>query len=116
MRFKKNFFVLGLVFFGGNVTSGRVLRFFGQHYPALGANPTSHIFGPGILLDTRLPSEPSEPLIGFLAYLEPKLWPKKQKLVNISTPANAKLWCITPILYMATTRMQTELERCSNPL
>jgi len=33
-------------------------------------------------LETRLSSEAVEPLIGFLAYLEPKLWIKNEKLVN----------------------------------
>jgi len=57
-----------------------------------------------------------EPLSGFLAYLEPKSWAKKQKLANISSPSNAKLGWITSILLMAITRQQIELECCSNPL
>jgi len=42
-------------------------------------------------LETRLSSEYLEPLIGFLAYLESKLWHKKQKVVKISAPKNANL-------------------------
>jgi len=37
------------------------------------------IFSLKISLETRLSSESLEPLIGFLAYLEPKLWIKNQK-------------------------------------
>jgi len=40
-------------------------------------------------LETRLSSESLEPLIGFLAYLEPKSWIKKQKLVKNCTLTNA---------------------------
>jgi len=51
---------------------GAILRFFGQIYLALGANPMSQFFGSGFF-GTRLSSEPLEPLTGFLAYLESKL-------------------------------------------
>jgi len=57
-----------------------------------------------------------EPLNGFLAYPEPKLWARKQKLVKISVPTNANLGWITPMFYMAITRQQLELESCSNLL
>jgi len=30
-----------------------------------------------VFLETRLPSESLEPLNGFLAYMEPQLWPHK---------------------------------------
>jgi len=39
------FFVLGLGFCVGDVTSGSALRFFEQLHPALGANPMSQFFG-----------------------------------------------------------------------
>jgi len=41
---------------------------------------------------------------------------KLKKLVKISTPTNANLGYITPILYLAITRQQLELESCSSPL
>jgi len=43
------------------------------------------------VFETRLSHESLEPLTDFLAYLEPKLWHKKQKVVKISTPANSSL-------------------------
>jgi len=55
-------------------------------------------------------------LIGFLAYLEPKLWHKKQKVVKISTSTNANLGWITPMLYMPITRCQNMQESYSSPL
>ena len=69
-----------------------------------------------VCLETRLSSESLEPLVGFLTYLEPKLWPQKQKLVNISSPTKAILGFITPIMYMTITRCQNMLESCSSPL
>jgi len=72
-----------------------LLRFYGQLYPAPGANPMSQ-FLVQVFLETRLSAESLEPLIGFLAYLEPKLWPKIQTLVKICTPTNANLGCIWP--------------------
>jgi len=39
------------------------LRFFGQLYPALGANPMNQFFGSSFFLETRLSSESLEPLI-----------------------------------------------------
>jgi len=57
-----------------------------------------------------------EPLVDFRAHLEPKLWPKSQKLVTMSTRTNANLGCIIPILYVAITRRQNMLEICSSLL
>jgi len=51
-----------------------------------------------------------------LAYLEPKLWAKNQNLVKISAPRSPNLGWITSTFYMAITRQQLELERCSNTL
>jgi len=42
-------------------------------------------------LETRLLFEPLDPLIGFLAYLEPKLWPTNQKLDINSSPTKGNL-------------------------
>jgi len=56
-------------------------------------------------------------LIGFLAYLEPKPWHKKQKLAKMSTPTTANPGYITSrVLYMAITRQHIELETYSSPL
>ena len=52
---------------------GVFLRFHGLRYPSLGANPMHQFFGSSFFLETRILSEALEPLIGFLAYLEPKL-------------------------------------------
>jgi len=52
----------------------------GWVYLALGTNPTDHF------LESRLSSESLEPLIGLLAYLEPKLWLKNQTLVKCLPP------------------------------
>jgi len=95
---------------------GEFLHFFGQNCPALGTNPMNQFFSLKFFLETKLPSESIEPLIGFLAYLEPKLWPKNQKVVKMSTHTNANLGCITPILHMAITHHQNMLESCSSPL
>jgi len=66
----------------GGVTSGGV---FGLIHPALGAN-TMGQFIRSRFLETRRSSESLVPLIGFLTYLEPKLWIKIQKLVKNCTP------------------------------
>ena len=59
---------------------------FDQLYPALGTNPMSQIFRSSFFLETRLSSESLEPLLGFLAYLEPKLWIRTRNLVKNCTP------------------------------
>ena len=109
---EKCFFVLG---FMGVTSQVGVVCFFGHLYPALRANPMSHFFGSSFL-ETRLWSASLEPLIDFLAYLEPKLRAKNQNLAKISAPTNVSLCWITPILYMATTHQQLDLESCWNPL
>jgi len=48
------------------------------------------------LLESRLSSETLEFLIGFLAYLGPKLWLKTQKLVQNSTPQTLTPYYIWP--------------------
>jgi len=72
------------------------LRFFGQIYLALGANPMSHFLA-HVFLESRLSSESSEPLIGFIAYLEPKLWLKIKKMDKNSTATNVDPGYITPM-------------------
>jgi len=69
-----------------------------------------------VFFKSRLLSESLEILIGFLAYLEPKLWLKSHKLVKNYTRTNADPGYIRPILYMAIIRQQIELESYSNPL
>jgi len=62
----------------------------------------SGFYGPGIqnnvlffwlkyFLETRLSSESLDPLIDFLAYLEPKLWPTNKKLDINSNPTKGNL-------------------------
>jgi len=41
--------------------------------------------------ETRLSSESLDPLIGFLAHLEPKLWPTNQKVDINSNPTKGNL-------------------------
>jgi len=94
---------------------GVFLRFYGLLYPALGANPMNQFFGASFF-EARRSSESLEPLISFIAYLEPKLWHKNKRVVKISTTTNANLGLITPILYMAITLRQNMLESCSSPL
>jgi len=66
----------------GDVIMGTCFHPCGQVYLALGANPTCHFFD-SFLLESKLSSKSLEPLIAFIAYLELKLWLKKQKLVKI---------------------------------
>jgi len=47
----------------------------------LGTNPKRHFFAQ-VFFGIQDVIESLEPLIGLLAYLEPKLWLKKQKLVK----------------------------------
>jgi len=67
-----------------------------------------------VFLESTPSSESLEPLMGFgfLSYPEPKLWLKNQKLGKNSTPTNADPGYILPILYMAKTCQQIELESC----
>jgi len=44
-----------------------------------------------VFLETKLPSESLGPLIDFLAYLDPKLWLKNQKLGNNSSSTKGNL-------------------------
>ena len=61
---------------------GTFFRPCGRVYLALGAN-TMGQFLAQIFLESKLSSKSLDPLTGSLAYLEPKLWLKKQKLVKI---------------------------------
>jgi len=59
-------------------------------YLALSAKSMSYFFG-SRFLETRRLSESQKPLIGMLAYLEPKLWLKDQKLDKNSSPTKGNL-------------------------
>ena len=59
----------------GDVIMEACFHLFGQVYLALGANPIGHFLA-HVFLETRLKSTFLGHLIGILAYLEPKLWPK----------------------------------------
>jgi len=48
-------------------------------------------FSAQVLLETRLSYESLEPLIDFVAYLEPKSCHKNQKVVKIYTPRKGNL-------------------------
>jgi len=69
----KNILSFGFDVFWGDVINGVALAFFGRGHLVLGPNPTSH-FWLKCFLDTRLQFLSLEPLIGFLAYLEPQPW------------------------------------------
>ena len=66
----------------GDVTSGGTFAFlvnFTRPWaPIQRANVLAEVF-----LESKISSESLEPLIDFLAYLEPKLWQKKQFLAKI---------------------------------
>ena len=81
-----------------------VLAFLWPTLPGPGGQSNGPTFWPNLFLETRLSYESLEPLIGFLAYLDPNLCLKNQKVVKISTPTTTNLGCKTPCLYMAITR------------
>jgi len=93
----------------GDVTSGGVFKYLADFiWPWA---PTRLFWL--IFLETRRKSTSSEPLIGFSAYLKPKLWLKnpifnknKKLRKRHDLPSRGKLWpAITP--------QQIELESCS---
>jgi len=49
-----------------------------------------------MFFESRLSSELLEPLIGLLAYLEPRLWLKHHKLVKILLPQTLILGILYP--------------------
>ena len=62
---------------------------FSFYWPSLrgpGRQSNESIVSLKFFLETRLSYESLEPLIDFLAYLDKKLYQKKQKVVKISTP------------------------------
>ena len=115
VEIEKKFYVLGLGFFGGDVTGGGVFTFFGLIYEALDANPMSEFFRSSFFRKWTI-IRFLEPLIDFLANLEPKLCHKNQRVVKFSTLTKGNLGWITLSLYMAITRHQNSLESWSNPL
>ena len=110
---KKKFFS-GLGTPLGDVTSGGVLAFLWPTLPGPRRQYNESIFAQ-VLFGNQTIIRVFERLIDFLAYLEPKLCRKKQKVVKIPTPSNTNLGCITPSLYMAITRCQNRLESRSSP-
>jgi len=79
----------------GDVISGGVLRFFGQLYLALGANPMCHFLAQGFLAIYVI-IRVFRAFDWLLAYLEPKLWLKNQKFVKTNTFTNADPGYIIP--------------------
>jgi len=93
--------VLSLGFSWGDVTSGSVLAFLWPTLRGPGRPWNGPTFWPKYFLEIRLSYEFLEPLIGFLAYLDQKLYHKNQKVVKISTPKKETRAWITPRLHMA---------------
>jgi len=89
---------------------------FGLSLPGPGRQLNEPFFGLSFFLESRLSSESLEPFIGFLVYLDAKLWLKNKKSVKLSTPTNADPGYVTHIWYMVITPQRIELESCSNPL
>jgi len=87
---------------------------FLANLPGAGRQFNAPIVLLNVFLETTLSPRSLELLIGLLAYLEPQLWPNKQKSVKLSTPTNANPAYITSMLYMAITRQQLEQKSCSN--
>jgi len=100
---KKQIFVLGSL--GKDVTSEGV-SFFCPSLRGPGRQSNEPFFSLKFFLETRLSSESLKPLLGFLAYLNPKLCHENQKVVQLFTPSKTNLGWITPSWYMAITRRQ----------
>jgi len=94
--FEKNIFILGLGFSVGDVIMGACLCHFMTEVTWPWVSIQQAIFWLKLFLESRLSSESLEPLIGLLAYLEPKLWPKDQKLVRIIFPQMLTLGILCP--------------------
>ena len=107
---------MGWGFSWGGVTSGDVFAYLWPTLPGPGRPSNGPTFWPKYFYETRLSHESLEPLIGFLAYLDKKLFHKNQKAVKNPTPKKDNQGRITPLLDMAITRCQNRLESCSNPL
>jgi len=58
--------------------------------PGLRRQCNEPMFSLMLFWETRLSSKSLEPLIDFLAYLQPKLWITNQKVVRIAHPQMAK--------------------------
>jgi len=65
---------------------GACFRDFLDEFTWPGCQPNGPHIWLKFFFKSRLSSESLESLIGFLAYLEPKLWLKKQKLVKVLPP------------------------------
>jgi len=77
--FEINFYRFGFWVLCGGCHKWRCFAFFLTTLPGTGRQPNEPIFWLKLVLETRLSCETLEPLIGFLAYLEAKLWPPNQK-------------------------------------
>ena len=69
----------------GSLGGASQVVFFWPTLPGPGRQSNGPIFCLNFFVETRLSSESLEPLIGFLAYLDAKLYHKIQKVVKIST-------------------------------
>jgi len=107
---------LGLGFSWEGVISGGVFAFLCPTLPGTGRLSNGPTFWPKYFYETGLSHESLEHLIGFLAYLDKKLWHKNKKVVKNPTPKKGNQGRITPLLDMAISRCQNRLERCANPL
>jgi len=81
-------FRFGLGFSAGYATMGACFLPFGQVYLSLGTNQRAIFW---LNLFWKLWSETLEPLIGFLAYPEPKLW-LKNPLFDKNKKFPRKVW------------------------
>ena len=96
LGFKKHIFL----FRSGDTCGRRHKCFFCVFWPLSpgpGRQSIKPFFGWSLFLETRSKSSSLEPLNGFLAYLEPKWWIKKQKLVKLWGGLHPNLGWITPI-------------------
>jgi len=115
---KKNFFVFDLAFAGRNVTSGGVFAFSWPILFGPGPQPIDPFFWLKFFSETRSKCMSLEPLNGFLEYLQPKLWIKIQKLVNISAPTSPNvggihLFSIWPTLASGSTYRAVQIRSVS---
>jgi len=78
-------FVLGLEFSGGDVIMLACLHDFMAEVTWHWWQPNWPTFWLKVFMESRLSSESLEPLIGFLAYLEPKLWLKNKNWKKLYT-------------------------------
>ena len=86
------------------------------HYISAYATTQMAIFWFKNFLDCRLSSESFEPLSALLAYLEPKLWLKKQKLGKILGPQTLTSGIFVVVVRMIKLQDRFLLTRCTEPV